>query len=486
MCASWRFKQDETRASTPTSAAEAPRTLNCATFAAEFFEMIAEPEERRVARDEPRDKPCQATPAPAPRADAAFAVPAAPLSASSRAAPAAAPLADLRRARRRALADAGGCGSALASAASRRRAPTTRCRRRAARTWRARRSPATTARSNARSRASSAVRARRAPAVSARARVADQRANAEQLPLAPPACIRRRAAPALERSRTMSGCGAELLEAQPRRAQRRIVRRSGVAAVAPRRTADAVSAWRAARTRPRRCAARRTRLALHAAARGTVGGGCLNMIAGECVALRALAVGDSTRLSMSSSVASLGRCNAAGRCIDCWAPPRLARPVERRAQQRVRAPLAVRRGGSESPARRDLVGRYRDRRKMRLATLLLALLAPRTIALRLGGVLSTRVAPRSVGQACAPQRARPAAEPACSRYGESAASRWGRQRRGTTSAAEMANGCLFQTTGICMVYRSDKPKLWDRPDTKASMAKLQKRAADLGAKASAP
>ena len=50
---------------------------------------------------------------------------------------------------------------------------------------------------------------------------------------------------------------------------------------------------------------------------------------------------------------------------------------------------------------------------------------------------------------------------------------------GTTSAAEMANGCLFQTTGICMVYRSDKPKLWDRPDTKASMAKLQKAIGDL-------
>ena len=30
-----------------------------------------------------------------------------------------------------------------------------------------------------------------------------------------------------------------------------------------------------------------------------------------------------------------------------------------------------------------------------------------------------------------------------------------------------------------MVYRSDKPKLWDRPDTKASMAKLQNAIADL-------
>ena len=110
---------------------------------------------------------------------------------------------------------------------------------------------------------------------------------------------------------------------------------------------------------------------------------------------------------------------------------------------------------------------------MRLATLLLALLA-HAAALRVGtdGHQSRR---EILSRFCTSTLA--IALPASASYGQMAD--FAGSGVGTTSAAEMANGCLFQTTGICMVYRSDKPKLWDRPDTKASMAKLQKAIADL-------
>ena len=114
------------------------------------------------------------------------------------------------------------------------------------------------------------------------------------------------------------------------------------------------------------------------------------------------------------------------------------------------------------------------------AMLLLIALIARADALRVGvssgyGEKSATARREALAYACTSVLA--VALPASASYGQMAD--FAGSGAATTSAAEMANGCLFQTTGICLVYRSDKPKLWDAPDTKLAMGKLQKAISDL-------
>ena len=70
--------------------------------------------------------------------------------------------------------------------------------------------------------------------------------------------------------------------------------------------------------------------------------------------------------------------------------------------------------------------------------------------------------------------------PAVAVYGEFA--RIGTGTQDSIAAGDAKNECLFATpgTGICQVYSSGDPKIWQEPDAKAASRKLVKAAEALG------
>ncbi len=70
--------------------------------------------------------------------------------------------------------------------------------------------------------------------------------------------------------------------------------------------------------------------------------------------------------------------------------------------------------------------------------------------------------------------------PAAAVYGEFA--RIGTGTQDSIAAGDAKNECLFATpgTGICQVYSSGDPKIWQEPDAKAASRKLVKAAEALG------
>lgn len=69
--------------------------------------------------------------------------------------------------------------------------------------------------------------------------------------------------------------------------------------------------------------------------------------------------------------------------------------------------------------------------------------------------------------------------PASAVYGEFA--KMGSDGVSTLASGDASNECLFATpgTGICQVYKSSDPRIWQTPDTAVALAKLIKAADNL-------
>ena len=75
----------------------------------------------------------------------------------------------------------------------------------------------------------------------------------------------------------------------------------------------------------------------------------------------------------------------------------------------------------------------------------------------------------------------PGARPASAAYGEFARMSTDASTQGVLAAGDSNNECLFATpgTGLCQVYKSSEPALWDSPNLQGAKAKLLKAATAL-------
>ena len=75
----------------------------------------------------------------------------------------------------------------------------------------------------------------------------------------------------------------------------------------------------------------------------------------------------------------------------------------------------------------------------------------------------------------------PGARPASAAYGEFARMGTDASTQGVLAAGDSNNECLFATpgTGLCQVYKSSEPALWDSPNLQGAKAKLLKAATAL-------
>ena len=75
----------------------------------------------------------------------------------------------------------------------------------------------------------------------------------------------------------------------------------------------------------------------------------------------------------------------------------------------------------------------------------------------------------------------PGARPTSAAYGEFARMSTDASTQGVLAAGDSNNECLFATpgTGLCQVYKSSEPALWDSPNLQGAKAKLLKAATAL-------